>query len=195
MPCPCFLPSTQSPSNLPTPSHITPKDPHPAPAKPRQSTPRLHTSNALTQPPPRANTSCAHSHARTPLIPANTPMQHSPVFVGIGHYASSVPLVVAVGPFKAIPVRPRVDALSVLFAVDPVSFKSAHPVTYNPKRPPPSTRKPPSVTVPPRCTHALTQLQPRTNTLSSVLRRLASTPRHHTRHDTHAALTGFRRAR
>ena len=90
-------------------------------------------------------------------------MPHSPVFVGIGHYASSMPLAVAVVPFKAIPVRPRVDASPVLLAVDPVSFKSAQPVTYNPKRPQHNTRKTPSVSVPPPCTHALTQPPPRTN--------------------------------
>ena len=117
--------------------------------------------------PTRANTvttacSCA--------APATTSAPHSPGSVGPGQDASSVSLVVA-----------------------PVPFVSAPTVTLNPKRPPPSTRKLLSVTAQPPRTRMPShnpRLAPTLPALSPLLRRRASTPRHHTRPHTLSSLTG-----
>jgi hypothetical protein len=127
--------------------------------------------------------------------PATTPTPHSPVFVGKGVDASSVPIAVEVVPFIAIPAGKGVDASSSHIAVAPVPFVPA---------PTPQQKKiqntPAQELANPR------QSQPSLNTLACPHKTPASrqhqlisplccagaraTPRHHTRPHTLSSLTG-----
>ena len=136
-----------------------------------------------------ASRSAAACVACSCAAPATTPTPHSPVFVGPGHDASSLLLVVEPVSFIAIPVGPGVDASSSPLAVDEVPFipppvgpgvdassspLAVAPVPFvpaptpqhkNPKTPPPKHPQTP-VSHRPASTHshALTQPLLRTNT-------------------------------
>jgi hypothetical protein len=85
-----------------------------------------------------ASRSAAACVACSCAAPATTPTPHSPVFAGVGEYASSVCLSVDEVSFVATPAGPGEDASSGPLAVAPVPFVPAPtPQHKNPKRPPP----------------------------------------------------------
>jgi hypothetical protein len=143
MPRPCLWLSRQSPSYLPPPRNIKPIRPPPKhPQAPVSHRPASTHSHALTQPPPRANTTCplpsaaqarepcpaitygptrlALSQARTPLPRPHPPRPHagscSPAACC---HAAPATTPTPHSPFSA---EPGADASSVEHAIEPLAL-------------------------------------------------------------------------
>jgi hypothetical protein len=168
-------PAALSPRGLPYASVLaspgsTSLHPHVKPcsrARPPSSLSHPQSSHA-------ASRSAAACVACSCAAPATTPTPHSPVFVGPGVDASSVPLAVEPVSFIATPVGPGVDASSVHLAVDVVPFVPA---------PTPEIKTPP-----PKHPQTLVSHRPAAPPLWCAGAR--ATPRHHTRPHTLSSLTG-----